>query len=158
MQELAKFFPAYQQKVGQSFDPTAECVALERQKKKKSAIKQQRKVKQASVTVIMMEKFSPSIPKGNARKRLSSCGRMKSIRLSRDMSAEEVKGKILQVFNCTDFTLLECDSSQTLCKCDDQNIDGERAVERKGALYLCENTPTKVIHAHTYVLHVLYLR
>lgn len=81
----------------------------------------------------------PTVPRGKARQLLASEGRMQSIRLNRDLSAEQVRARITSAFHCTDFTILECDSaSRVLCKCANQNIDVEMAIERKGTLYLCE--------------------
>lgn len=62
--------------------------------------------------------------------------------MSRHFSSREVKSCILKVFKhlCVkNFSVLESDSSghfliQSTC----QNIDGQKADTRRGALYLCE--------------------
>ena len=87
----------------------------------------------------MMKEFSHKIPKGQIRQRLASKGRILSLRISRSMSHQEVKNQIIRAFKMNEFTVLECDSTgHNLIKAADQTIDGEKAVDRKGALYLCE--------------------
>ena len=58
---LAKFFPSTKSKSsGGSFDPTADCVVVGQQKKKKAAIKP--KPRPISISVVMMKKYSPIVP------------------------------------------------------------------------------------------------
>ncbi len=138
VKELSKFFPSYKQNPGPSFDPNATCVVSAQQRKKKVGIK--RKPKDSKITAMLMKKFVPTVPRGKARQKLASEGRMQSIRLTRDLNAKQVREILTTAFLCSDdFTFLECDSaSRTLCKCSNQNIDAEMAIERKGTLYLCE--------------------
>ena len=135
---LATYFPSSKSasKRALVFDPAAESVVLPMQKKKKCATKRQRP---CNVTVILMKEFSPKIPKGKIRQRLASKGRILSLRISRSMTNQEVKNQVVRAFKVDKFVVLECDSTgHNLVKAADQSIDGEKAVDRKGGLYLCE--------------------
>ena len=85
--------------------------------------------------------MSPSfqIPKGQIRQRLGSKGRILNLRITRSMTNQEVKNQVIRAFKVDKFVVLECDSTgHNLVKAGDQTIDGEKVVDRKGALYLCE--------------------
>lgn len=130
---LSKCFPSHKK-----FDPAAECVASGAQRKKKAAIKRKHE-KSVTVTVIMMPRFVPGIPKGKVRKHLASKGRMLSLKITRNMSSQEMRDKVLRVFNVSTYTVLSCDSTgHVLLKSCDQDIDGEGVLQRRGCLYLCE--------------------
>ena len=119
------------------FDPAAESIVLPLQKKKKAATKRERP---SNIITIMMKEYSPSIPKGKVRQKLASQGRILSVRFSRSMSAQEVSNQLIRTFKVASFVVLDCDSTgHSLVRCADQLLDGEKAVDRKGALYLCES-------------------
>ena len=105
-------------------------------KKKKCATKKQRP---SNVTVVMMEKYSHAIPKGQVRRTLASKGRILSLKFTRSMRSEEIKQHIMRAFKVQSFVVLECDTAgHHLIKAGNQSLDGEEAIERKGGLYLCE--------------------
>ena len=132
---LGSLFPATRKR-HESFDPTAECI----QKKKKAVIRCHNKP--SNITVVLLKEFSSIVPKGKRRKVLASRGRMKQVRFLRLMSPLEVKNAILRIFkdlNVTSFIVLDmAESGRTLVQAENQNIDGESAVNRRGCLYLCE--------------------
>ena len=141
VKELTTIFNTHQNKPGPSrFVPGAKCV-VSNKKKKKAAV--QKKPKPSSVTVVVLKKFTSKVPRGDARETLASSGRIQSLRFTRDMSSSDVKQRIMSVFNlCSEYTVLESDSSgHNLCKCSEQDIDGESVVGRKGSLYICETFP-----------------
>ena len=78
---LSSYFPSSYANAARkwSFDPSTECVVLPMQKKKKAATKRQRP---GNITVIMMKEYSSTIPKGKRRERLTSKGRILSLRFS----------------------------------------------------------------------------
>lgn len=91
------------------------------------------------VTVVLLEKFSSSVPKGKVRQELASSGRILSIRFTPTMSSQSIREKIEGAFNINYFTVLECDSTgHQLIK---QDLSGFEVVSRKGSLYLCESFP-----------------
>ena len=130
----AKFFPSSTKPkvIAQSFDPAAESI-VSSQQKKKAAIRPKQ-----SVSVVMMKKYS-TIPKGKERHSLATEGRILSMKVTRGMSAKEVKDKISKAFEVSNYTVLECDGNgHSLIKCSDQDIDGDAVAQRRGYLYLCE--------------------
>ena len=136
---MAKFFPSSTKPnvIAQSFDPAAESVVSSQQKKKKAAIRPKQRT--ISVSVVMMKKYSSTIPKGKERHSLASEGRILSMKVTRGMSAKEVKDKISKAFEVSNYTVLECDGNgHSLIKCSDQDIDGDAVAQRRGCLYLCE--------------------
>ena len=138
---LAKYFPSgssykAERKTSTGFDPLAESVVKDRQLKKKGAIKRQRP---SSITVVMMDQYCSSIPKGKVRRKLASKGKVQSIKFTRSMTHQEVKNCIIRAFKIDSFVVLDCDSTgHNLIKTADQQIDGEKVVGRKGGLYLCK--------------------
>lgn len=61
------------------------------------------------------------------------------IKLSRDMTTQQVKQKITKNFkDLPGFTYLECEDGYLAHS--DVDIDGEKAVNRRGALYICQTT------------------
>lgn len=128
------------------------------QKKKKAATKRQRP---SNITVIMMKEYSSTIPKGKLRQRLSTRGRILSLRFSRNMSNLEVKNQIIRAFKVPEYVVLECDSTgHNLIRAADQTLDGEKVVDRKGALYLCENfelVSTVIITQFTFNMNPKYI-
>ena len=145
---LASYFPSSSMSRSSSsrkhsvdlFDPSGECVALPQQKKKKAASKGN--PKPTVVTVVLMEKFSMRVPKGKVRQKLYSEGRIQSVSLRRTMSFLQVKNAIIRAFTrfqLSHFTILECDQGcHNLSRACVQEIDGEKVLQRRGCLYLCE--------------------
>ena len=61
------------------------------------------------------------------------------IKFCRDMTAQQVKQKIAKHFtDLPAFTYLECDDGYSAHS--DTDIDGGKAVNRRGALYICQST------------------
>ena len=107
--------------------------------KRKKTSKDERPTK---ITVVLLEKFSSSVPKGKVRQELASSGRILSIRFTPTMSSQSIREKIEGAFNINYFTVLECDSnSHQLIKAAEQDLSGFEVVSRKGSLYLCESFP-----------------
>ena len=145
---LASYFPstsAPRKREYPRFDPSAQSIVLPMQKKKKAAIT--KRERPSNITVVMMKEYCTSIPKGKVRQKLAAKGRILSVRFSRSMSCQEVTNQIIRTFKVAKFVLLECDSTgHNLIRCADQSLDGEKTVDRKGALYLCESfNPQKVL-------------
>ena len=134
---LASLFPTRKRP---SFDPNAECIVTPNQKKKKLATKKREKA--ASVRVVMLKNFTKALPKGKRRRVLSSQGRMKTVKLVRSMTALQVKNIILRAYEdlkLTTFVVLDTtESGHHLIKADDQDMNGESAIRRRGCLHLCE--------------------
>ena len=127
---LARIFPSTKPKAYEkAFDPAAECVVLEQQKKKKATIRPKQRT--ISVSVIMMSNYCSTVTKGKERHKLAAEGRMLNMKVTRGMSAKEVKNKISTAFDVADFTVLECDkNSHSLIKCCDQEVDGDAIAQR----------------------------
>ena len=90
------------------------------------------RIRPTKVTVVLLEKYSASVPKGKIRQDLASRGRILSIRFHRGMSSQDVQEKIEE---SPSFTFLECDSGHHLIKAAEQELNGEDVVTRKGSLY-----------------------
>ena len=135
---LAACFPSSSQppKRSLTFDPTADCVAEPQKKKKKAS-----QPKPVNVNVILLKRMQKYIPRGGARKKLQSQGRIMKVALNRNLSAQQVKNAILKAFKgikgLKEFTTLECTKSNRLQLSSVHELTGELAVERRGALYLC---------------------
>ena len=94
----------------------------------------------SSVTVMLMKEYSSKLPKRSDKDELLAQGRVQSIKVNRQMKAEEVKRLILKAFSVTHYTVLHCDGvSKFLMKSSDQNVDGNDLADKRGGLYLCEN-------------------
>lgn len=137
---LASLFPSSTRKRPNqpSFDPTAECVALSQQKKKKRASKG----KPSTVRVVLLKSFTKVVPKGKRRQLLLSKGRVKPVKFLRSMGYLEVKDAIFcafQEFNLSSFVVLDTtESGHHLTKAKEQDINGDVAIKKRGCLYLCE--------------------
>lgn len=74
------------------------------------------------------------------------------MKLMRQMKPMEVKEAILKVFkdfHLTSYVVLDTvDTGHTLVQADEQNIDGEVAISRRGCLYLCEKLEVREQAAH----------
>ena len=129
------------------FNPRAECVARDAHGKKKK-FESTPKVpasKDSAVTIVLLKKYHTRIPRGDFRQELIDGNRVKKIALNRDMTPKEVKGKILAAFSCEDFTLLECAKGGYLLKAKDKELTSQLAIDRRGALYLCEKSVRLVV-------------
>lgn len=123
-----------------NFDPSTDCVVIAEQRKKKLAIKKKKPPRPVSVSIVMMETFSPVVPKGKERQRLVSSGRIQTMRVARDSNSSEVRDKFFNAFGVSDYTVLECDvNSHGLQKSSEQNVDGDYVSQRRGSLYLCKD-------------------
>ena len=92
-----------------------------------------------TISVVMMKEYCPLVPKNKARQKLSSEGRILSIKVTRGMSNQEIKNLIMRTFQITEYTVLECDDTgHNLLRRIDQSIDGSDVMDLRGALYLCE--------------------
>ena len=151
---LSELFPSsssVQKRPLKVFDPTAECVALPQQKKKKAA-----RQKSLSVDVFLLPRFSRNVPKRKDRKALKDAKRNKKISITRQMSTQQVKNTILREFgtdftHLKNFTVLECEANNLL-KHASFELNGSNIAERRGTLYLCEVNSTDgevYIHANT---------
>ena len=132
---LARMFPSSRSAPKKrSFDPTADCLALPAQKKKKAF-----RAKPSNVTVVMMPEFRHDVPKGKRRADLKKANRIQVVQLSRSMSPQQVKNAIVKAFKRERWTVLECSQQGILSRSCSQSLDGKSAVSRKGSLYLCED-------------------
>ena len=114
------------------FDPNAECIVGDRQKKKKAA-------KRPTTVTIIMKNYCTIMPKNKERKQLKFQGRSKDFKILHSASDTEIHNLINRAFNVSSFTVFESDSSgHNLLKCPIQHVNGEFAVSRRGCLYLCE--------------------
>ena len=132
---LAKCFPSGKSKK-EGFDPNAECVVADAQAKKKAAFKG--KQRSVSVNVVMLKHYQEIIPRGNTRKELFSQERIKRVSVTRDMSNLQIRNAIIRAFKVSSFSFLESDKKGHLTRFDNDSLDGEGAVKRRGCLYLCE--------------------
>ena len=119
------------------FNPRAKCVAKEAHEKKK---KFEGASKDSAVTVVMLKNYQTRVPRGEYRKYLANNNRVQKININRNMAPEEVREKILLAFKCTSFEYLECAKGGYLLKAIGQNLTSQLAIERRGALYLCEDS------------------
>lgn len=129
------------------FNPKAECVAKDAHGKRKK-FESTAKIpasKDSAVTVILLKKYHTRIPRGDFRQELVDGNCVKKIALNRTMTPNEVKGKILTTFGCEDFILLECAKGGYLLKAKDRILTSQLAIDRRGALYLCEKSVIMVV-------------
>ena len=86
-----------------------------------------------------MKEYSPLTPKNKDRQKLTSEGRILSVKVTRSMSSQEIKNLIIRAFQITEYTVLECDDTgHNLLRRINQSIDGNDLTDLRGALYLCE--------------------
>ena len=125
---LLKLFPSFSR-----FDPRSEAASTSSHKKKHKFVP-----KYSSVEVVMLKNFQTCIPKGECRQELLEAGHIKKVQLSRYMTPDEVKSKILEEFDCSDFSLLECSKGRLSKAKDNVVLTAQHAIARRGALYLCQ--------------------
>ena len=140
---LAKCFPSGKSKK-EGFDPNAECVVADAQAKKKAAFKG--KQRSVSVNVVMLKHYQEIIPRGNTCKELFSQERIKRLSSTRDMSNLEIRNAIIRAFKVSSFSFLDSDKKRHLTRLDNDYLDGEGAVKRRGCLYLCEIDVSKCMY------------
>ena len=139
---LSNLFPTSSgggsRKRSSTFDPTAECVASARQKKKKAAIR----FKASKITVILVSSPDKGVPKGKDRHKLKRDGDEQVIEVKRNMSAKEVKNCILRAFLIENYNVLKSTQDGKLSIAENQMPAGDDAIEnitkRKFPLYICE--------------------
>lgn len=125
----------------EAFDPHDDCVAGPSHSKKKKFAKPAQKTapKTSMVEVVALKKFQTRLPKGRERKKLQSQGLIMKLKLNREMTTQQVKLKIAENFkNLPGFTYLECEDGHLAHS--DADVDGEKAINRRGALYICQAT------------------
>ena len=123
----------------QAFDPTADCMALPAQKKKKAS-----RPKPAKVEIFLLPKLEQKIPRKNHRKALKEANRCKTITVTRHMSTTQVKNVVLREFardfpSLKDFLALERVSNNYL-KCSSCDLDGNAIANKRGIVYICEKS------------------
>lgn len=129
---LSKCFPSGERK---PFDPSQSS-----QKKKKGA-SAPAKSKACTVDVVMLKNFKQDVPKGLERKNLKKKGRIQSVKLTRAMGEEEVERVIKRAFkplHLTNLVFLEVDPTGHYLTKASSSVDGQQAISRRGALYICE--------------------
>ena len=88
------------------FDVSRNCVAVKNKKVKGKGIQRPK-----TVSVVLMKGYSPLVPKNKDCQKLTSEGRILLIKVTRNMSSQEVKNLIIRVFQITEYTVLECDDT-----------------------------------------------
>ena len=134
---LSKCFPSGSGGERKPFDPP-QCLQKECHSKKKAV---STKSKASSVEVVVIKNFQQDVPKGLARKKLKKCGRIQSVKISRAMGVSDVERVIKRAFKpigLTNFIFLEVDPTGHYLSHADTGVDGQHAINRRGALYICE--------------------
>ena len=119
------------------FDPTAECIAIASQKKKKKAIRS----RSTKVTILFVDP-SKGIPKKNYCRQLRENGYEEIIEVKRNMSSVEIKSAICRAFGAIEYKIL-CAKDGKFVVGTNQNPTGDELVEimtkRKSPLYICDH-------------------
>ena len=102
------------------------------------------KTKDTSVTVVMLNKYQSTIPRGEVRQELSDNNRVQQVAINRSYSPAKVRDVILAAFGCKDFSTLECAKGGYLLRAEDKELTSQLAIDRRGALYLCETSNVRV--------------
>ena len=145
-QTLANLFPSSStvKRSPSAFDPSTECVALPQQKKKKKS-----QPKPATIEVFLLPSNQVAVPTGSLRKSFRSNGRCMKISLHRGMGAQEVRNSIIRAFHkiagSSNYVILECEGNK-LKPSNSQDLTGASAIDRRGALYLHENTVREAVN------------
>lgn len=146
---LRKLFPSSASTSAslKTFDPSKECIASRAQSKKKKAVR----AKPSKLNVILLKDYPLWIPKGKGRKEIDKEGRLKQMRVIREMSSRQVKEEIMTQFvdfSLTSFIVFESTPSGRLIKAENQSPSGTSLVEgvckRKVPLYIFSSSPEKV--------------
>lgn len=72
---------------------------------------QKNKPRPVSISIVMLKKFTPVLPKGRVRKQLALHGQIQTMRVIRQMGPVEIRTKILKAFNVSQYTVLETDGT-----------------------------------------------
>ena len=138
--ELSNLFPSSRATSSSKrvFDPTADCVALPQQKKKKAAGAAMRATCRE---VVLMKAFRKMVPIKKLRSELKTERRIQSLQFNRAMTPSAVKEVIMDGFKhiqgfCS-YQYLQ-NSSSNLSVASNQEFNGAAVIDRRGALYLCE--------------------
>ena len=95
----------------------------------------------STIEVILLQNYQADVPKGAARNKLKKCGRVQQIKLTRVMAAAEVKRVIKRAFKhlaLKQFMPLDVDTTGHYLSRSEEELDGQQAINRRGALYICE--------------------
>ena len=100
-----------------------------------------KKKRVVSVKAILLEKFQKNVPKKSSREFLQQQQRMKRLFVSRSDTHKHLDEKISWVFGVKEYKFLECiKNGNQLVISSNQHMDGVDAINRRGCLYLCEDT------------------
>ena len=140
-QQLANLFPSSRAGCSykRAFDPTAECVALPQQKKKKAA---GASTQATNREVVLMKSFRSTVPIKKFRSELKKERRIQTLQFKRSMTPLQVKNVIIRGFQhiitrMFNFQYLE-NTFYSLSVSPNQEYAGAAVIDRRGALYLCE--------------------
>ena len=137
-QILGRLFPSSSSRKRQTppFDPKNVSCSSNAHSKKKAFDTKGRAV---SVQVVLLRQLCQSIPRGKHRTSLRNAGRIQTVKLTRSMTPSEVSQQINRIFGhltSNGWDVLDC-SDNYLSVSQNQILDGNRAINRKGCLYLC---------------------
>ena len=143
---MGSLFPSSntQGKRSRAFDPTDDCISVEK-KKKKAAISSGRPT---NIKVMILKKFSPFIPRGRPRNLLRQEGREVTLQFRRTMKPDEVQDVIIRGFPALHdlpWSYLACDSDNRLSMSKNQQLDGNDIINRKGCLYICPKVNITIV-------------
>jgi hypothetical protein len=126
---LGRVFPQAKLK----FDPHEKSVSKDSHMKKKKYTP-----KCSSITIVLLKNFQLFLPKGDARKKLTDEDRIKTVSLNRKMTPKQVKSVIIRAFQIKDFIVLDVAKGSRLVKSDGNCLTAQSAIDRRGAVYLCQ--------------------
>lgn len=73
------------------------------------------------------------------RESLAQKGKIQTIKIKRSMTHRDINNLVIKSFGIKTYTVLECDSSgHNLMRAQNQEVNGDAAIGRRGCLYLCE--------------------
>ena len=97
--------------------------------------------------MVLLPKMQYALSRGQGRKELATKGRIRTIRVDRQMAALQVNNAIRETFKSVSklksFTVLEADAGTHLVRAGSQSLNGVGAIERRGSLYLNEDNETQ---------------
>lgn len=145
---LNKLYPACSSKSHSSFprkrkfDPVDESIAEMNKAKKKAAIPKRGKLR--TITAVLLDRSTSTVPKGTVRKRLAADGRIKKIQIRRNMSPSVIRRVIVHAFSgitgASKAKFMKSGRDNTLSVVRDQVLNGDDVSELVGggSLYLSE--------------------
>ena len=86
---------------------------------------------------------------------------MQQVAINRSYSPAKVCDVILAAFGCKDFSILECAKGGYLLRAEDKELTSQLAIDRRGALYLCETSNVRVsilVGMHGCIIRLIMLR